>query len=159
LNGSAFLTIGSDGAVYTSTNPGSGNRDTVLRIDQTKTVTTFISPNNPGGNGGLSNAQGLTFGPDGNFCVASYYTNQVLRYNGQSGAFMDSFVAAGSGGLSEPGGIAFGPDANNDGVSDLYVASIATNQVLEYSGKDGSFLGVFVAAGSGGLNGPHDLHF
>jgi DNA-binding beta-propeller fold protein YncE len=159
LNGSAFLTIGSDGAVYTSTNPGSGTRDTVLRIDQSKTVTTFISPNNPGGNGGLTNAKGLAFGPDGNFYVASAGTNQVLRYNGNTGAFIDAFVAAGSGGLSIPSGIAFGPDTNNDGVSDLYVTSNGTNQVLEYSGKDGSFLGVFVAAGSGGLNGPHDMHF
>jgi sugar lactone lactonase YvrE len=159
LNGSAFLTIGPDGSVFTSTNPGSGTRDTVLRIDQSKTVTTFISPNNPGGNGGLSNAQGLTFGPDGNFYVASAATNQVLRYNGQTGAFIDAFVAAGSGGLSVPSGIAFGLDTNNDGVSDLYVASNGTNQVLAYSGKDGLFLGVFVAAGSGGLNGPHDMHF
>jgi hypothetical protein len=159
LNGSAFLTVGPDGAIYTSTNPGSGIRDTVLRIDQTKTVTTFISPNNPGGNGGLQNAKGLAFGPDGNFYVASNFTNQVLRYNGQTGAFIDAFVTAGSGGLSAPAGIAFGPDLNNDGVQDLYVASYNTNQVLAYSGSNGSFLGVFVAAGSGGLNGPHDMHF
>src|SRR5262249_50070038 len=39
------------------------------------------------------------------------------------------------------------------------VSSKDTNQVLVYSGSDGSFLSAFVTAGSGGLNGPHSMQF
>jgi hypothetical protein len=159
LNNPEALTLGPDGAVYTVTKSGSGMWDTILRIDQTQAVTTFISPNNPGGNGGLTHASDPTFGPDGNFYVASKDTNQVLRYNGSTGAFIDDFFAAGSGGLTVPRAVRFGPDRNGDSVPDLYVSSFGTNQVLVYSGTDGSFLGVFVAAGSGGLNGPLDMQF
>src|SRR5437868_47333 len=72
---------------------------------------------------------------------------------------MDAFVPAGSGGLNGPTAVLFGPDRNGDSVPDLYVGSYLTNQVLVYSGADGTFLGVFVAAGSGGLNysGPRKL--
>jgi DNA-binding beta-propeller fold protein YncE len=159
-DGGAWLKFGSNGDLFTSTRSATGSRDTILRIDQaTKTVNTFISPNNPGGNGGLLIPKGMAFGPDGNFYVASYSTNQVLRYNGATGAFIDAFVAAGSGGLNGPAGVLFGPDRNNDSVNDLYVSSISTNQVLVYSGADGSFLGAFVTAGSGGLSGPQDMKF
>ncbi len=159
LNRPAFLTVGPDGSVFTSTDPGTGVRDTVLRIDQTKTASTFISANNPGGNGGLLNAKGMAFGPDGNFYVGSSDSDQVLRYDGNTGTFIDVFVAAGDGGLDSPAGILFGPDRNNDSVQDLYVTSNLTNQVLAYSGIDGSYIGEFVAAGSGGLSGPHDMQF
>jgi len=46
----------------------------------------------------------------------------------------------------------FGPDG------DLYVSD-SGNRVLRYSGSNGAPLGVFVAAGSGGLSGPRDLVF
>ena len=41
----------------------------------------------------------------------------------------------------------------------LLVGSSATNQVLSYDETTGAFLGVFVAAGSGGLAGPQGLAF
>ena len=34
--------------------------------------------------------------------VSSVFTDQVLRYNGTTGAFIDAFVTAGSGGLNGP---------------------------------------------------------
>jgi hypothetical protein len=34
--------------------------------------------------------------------VTSFSTNQVLRYNGSTGVFLDAFVPAGSGGLIQP---------------------------------------------------------
>jgi len=34
--------------------------------------------------------------------VSSFLTDQVLRYNGTTGAFIDIFVTAGSGGLDGP---------------------------------------------------------
>jgi hypothetical protein len=57
-------------------------------------------------------------------------------------------AAAGNGGLGRSTGMVFGPDVN------LYVGSFNTNEVLRYDGTTGSFLGAFVTAGSGGLNGP-----
>ena len=45
---------------------------------------------------------GLTFGPDGNLYVTSSLNDQVLRYDGSTGAFLDAFVPSGSGGLGWP---------------------------------------------------------
>jgi outer membrane protein assembly factor BamB len=55
---------------------------------------------------------------------------------------------AADGDLAQPTGMAIGPDGN------LYVGSRGTNEVLRYSAATGSFLGVFVTSGSGGLAGP-----
>jgi sugar lactone lactonase YvrE len=109
------------------------------------------------GSGGLSSPFGLTLGPDGNVYVASN-GGAVLRYNGTTGAFMNTFVSQGSGGLgfgntASTAGLAFGPDGN------LYVTSGSTNQVLEYSGNTGAFITAFVPAGSGGLNFPTGVTF
>ena len=41
--------------------------------------------------------------------VSSASTNQVLRYNGATGAFVDAFVTAGSGGLQFPTSLTFRP--------------------------------------------------
>lgn len=158
LNGSAFLAVGPDGDLFTSTHAGSTTdpRDTILRVDHaTQAVSTFV----PTGYGGLAGAKGMAFGPDGNFYVANGGVMEVLRYDGTTGEFMGAFVTAGSAGLTGPAGLAFGPDRNGDTVRDLYVASNGTNQVLAYSGADGTPLGPFVAAGSGGLAGPNDMRF
>jgi hypothetical protein len=72
---------------------------------------------------------------------------------------LDQFIAPASGGLTRPRVPVFGPDSNADGLPDLYVASAHTDEVLRYDGSTGAFLDVFVAPGSGGLNGPADLAF
>ena len=61
----------------------------------------------PDGSGGLSAEVRLsTIGPDGNLYVASTNAttspNAILRYNGVTGAFIDTFVASDSGGLNGP---------------------------------------------------------
>jgi DNA-binding beta-propeller fold protein YncE len=107
------------------------------------------------GSGGLSSPWGITCGPDGNVYITSN-GGAVLRYNGTTGAYINTFVAQGSGGLAfnnTTSGLAFGPDGN------LYVTSGNTNQVLEYNGSTGAFVRAFVAAGSGGLINPRDLTF
>lgn len=104
------------------------------------------------GSGGLDDPTGLTFGPDGNLYVSSRNTDQVLRYNGVTGAFDQVFVIAGDGGLDRPRGLTFGPDGR------LYVSS-SNDRVLRYDGISGAFNAVFVALGDGGLNGPSDLFF
>src|SRR5260221_704341 len=80
--------------------------------------------------------------------VVSTGTNQVLRYNDSTGAFIDAFVSAGSGGLDPPVDLVMRPGGN------LYVASFATNQVLLFNGSTGAFIDAFVSTGSGGLNSP-----
>jgi hypothetical protein len=106
----------------------------------------FVDP----GSGGLSDASGSTFGPDGNLYVAGDNgTNTILRYNGVTGEFKDVFVTPGSGGLQTPFAPTFGPDGN------LYVSSWGTNQVLCYSGSSGAFLGAVAS----GLSGPLGLTF
>jgi len=64
----------------------------------------------------------------------------VLRYNGTTGAFVSTFVPTGSGGLSFPLGGTFGPDNN------LYVSDSDHEKVLRYNGTTGSFINAFVAA-------------
>ena len=76
-----------------------------------------------------------------------------------TGAFVDNFVSSGSGGLNGPDDLAFGRDFNSDGKEDLYVSSRFTDEVLVYDGQTGEFLGTFVSAGSGGLDGPQGLMF
>ncbi len=94
---------------------------------------------------GVSNAQELF--------VGSVLSNEILRYNGRTGAFIDAFVTAGSGGLEKPAGLVFGPDGN------LYVGSVVTNEVLRYDGTTGAFIDAFVSAESGGLSRPVFLVF
>jgi DNA-binding beta-propeller fold protein YncE len=106
----------------------------------------------PTGSGGLNGPSKLICGDDGNLYVTSQNNDQVLRYAGSTGAFIDIFVASGSGGLDLPIGLDFGPDGN------LYVASFGNHSVLRYSGVDGSFIDIFIPTGSG-LNGPTGLLF
>jgi hypothetical protein len=45
---------------------------------------------------------------------------QILRFDGQTGAFIDVFVDTGSGGFTNGTQMAFGPDGN------LYVGNVTT---------------------------------
>ncbi|XZO01900.1 MAG: hypothetical protein ACM65L_26100 [Microcoleus sp.] len=82
--------------------------------------------------GGLSRPYGLAFGPDGNFYVSSFLTDQILRYNGKTGQFIDVFATGNqqAGGLNGPNGLVFDPDGN------LYVTtegSVAKNGQADFS--------------------------
>jgi len=58
----------------------------------------------------LDDPAGLAFGADNNLYVNSNFSNSVLRYSGETGAFIDAFVPSGSGGLSSPNiGLIFSP--------------------------------------------------
>jgi hypothetical protein len=115
--------------------------DTLKYIDQ------FVAD----GSGGLSVPRMSTFGPDGNgdgvddLYVASRLTNDILRYDGSTGAFLDTFVPPGSGGLIGPGDLEFGPDGK------LYVSSFEGDKVLRYDGQTGAFLDVIADGVDGAL--------
>lgn len=81
--------------------------------------------------------------------VTSFHTNNVLRYDGETGAFVGVFAAGG--GLLNPGGLEYGPDGK------LYVAGLNSDNVLRYNGQTGEFIGVF--ASGGGLDSPEDVTF
>ncbi len=106
-----------------------GGSNSVLEYDLTGTfVRTFVSV----GSGGLN---GIVFGPDGNLYVSQPTT--VLRYNGQSGAFIGAFVTSGSGGAIDLDGLVFGPNGN------LFAADFSAGNVKEYDGATGAFIKVF----------------
>ena len=128
----------------------------VLRYDETTGafVDEFVTKNS----GGLYSSADMDIGPDHNLYVSSglfsknNQANDVLRYDGATGAFMDDF--ADSGQLTDPRGVIFGPDGN------LYVADgNGPGQVLRYNGTTGAFLDTFVSQGSGGLSHPSAMLF
>ncbi|MEM6571225.1 MAG: hypothetical protein AAF957_22635 [Planctomycetota bacterium] len=103
----------------------------------------------------LAGTLGATIGPDGLLYVASEATNEVLRFEPSSGAWIDAFVTDDpnttvdeTGGLDGPSGVLFGPDGR------LYVGSFNGDSVLAYDGRSGAFDAVFVQSAAGGLNGP-----
>jgi len=100
------------------------------------------------GSGGLDGSGGVTRAANGNLLVASQRGDQVLEYDGETGAFVG--VAAEGGGLNGPEALLLDAEGN------LLVASFYTSSVLKYA-ADGTFLGEFVASGSGGLSGAYGL--
>jgi streptogramin lyase len=84
-----------------------------------------------------SSTSNFAFGPDGNLYVGTYDDLSVLRYSGQTGAFIDTFIPAGSGKLNRPTHLEFGMDGN------LYVSSNALigaeslyNSINRYAGPE-----------------------
>jgi len=109
--------------------------------------------------GELTGPWGMTFGPDGMLYVGGRYSLNVIRFNVTTGAYEVFVSAANSGGLGVPKGLAFGSDGN------LYVSSnnagalSTSDTVKRYSGATGAYLGDFVTAGSGGLDGVSGVAF
>jgi sugar lactone lactonase YvrE len=109
--------------------------------------------------GGLARPRYAMFGPDRtgdgvvDLYVVSADTDEVLHYDGQSGAFIGVFVSSGSGGLDEPWAMAFGPDGN------LFVTGMHSDNVLRYNGTSGAFISAFVPTAGYGLDGPKGILF
>ncbi|MBK8101652.1 MAG: NHL repeat-containing protein [Planctomycetes bacterium] len=145
LTAIAALAMTSAGAQSPTLLVSSRFSDQILGYDQNGAFTGVFARG-----GGLDNPVGLTFGPDGHLWVASGNTNQVLRFDGQTGAPLGVFAN-----VTAPRQLQFGPDGN------LYVCSGSTASVLRFR-PDGTTLGVFVQGSVIGGNtsmtfGP-DLH-
>jgi glucose/arabinose dehydrogenase len=101
------LMFGPDGHLYVI-----DALDTILRYDGVRGVplpasgqsgAVFVSR----GSGGLRSPRGLVFGPDNQLYVSSADNSAILRYEGRTGAFLNTFVLPGSGGLLSPAGLVF----------------------------------------------------
>jgi hypothetical protein len=100
----------------------------------------FIAP----GSGGLAGAVGMVIAPNGDLLVASQSTNQVLRYNGNSGAFVGVFAGTN---LNGPSHLQFHSNGN------LLVSNFNGNSVSEFS-SSGTYLREFTSGSPGsGLQG------
>src|SRR5580658_521345 len=84
---------------------------------------------------GLSSAEGVALGPDGNLYVADGQSKSVLRYNPSTGALIGTFVSP-IRGVAFFFGITFGPDGN---------LSVADNNgsILRFDGSSGAQTGTF----------------
>jgi WD40 repeat protein len=132
-----YFTYGPDGNLYRSNNPGS---TPVFKHDGMtgNFISTFV-PDNGGG---------FTFGPDGHFYRVTPNGNGVLRYNGQTGQLLGTFVASG---LTNALNLHFGPSG------DLFVAD--GNTIKRVDGSTGTVLGPFTPPGAGGLASALDFLF
>ena len=99
----------------------------------------------PPGRGGLSGAEGLALGPNGNLFVSSRWTDAVLEFDGMTGAPIDhdpatpeieaAFVTGG--GLDEPTYLVFQSlpnDCNNNGTPDDCDLSTGTSRDCNANG-------------------------
>jgi len=144
LFGPGHLVFGPDGNLYVSSFGGTAEHSKIIRYNGITGA--YMSDFVPVGSGGLSGAEGLVFGPDGNLYITSRVTDQVLRYDGSTGAFLGVFA---TGGQNGPIDLLFGPDGN------LYVLNTtgARLEVLRFDGLTGAFIDVFVPLFSGGSDG------
>jgi hypothetical protein len=151
----AGITFGPDGNLYL----GTGNNSSVLEFDGT--TGSFLGTFVPAGSGGLIWAGGVKFASDGDLYVCNFGSNQILKYEGpgspdgvQPGQFLGIFATTQH---TTPFNFDFGPDGN------VYVSCPQLNAnnvsqgsfIDEYYGPSsplaGTFIGTFVANGSGGL--------
>jgi DNA-binding beta-propeller fold protein YncE len=109
----------------------------------------------PQGHVGATGAQSIVLGSDGLLYVCAEKVDRVVRMDPQTWTWVDAFVrddpqtpADENGPLNGPTAAVFGPNGA------LYVASFENDRILRFNGLSGAYEGVFVPAGSGGLDGP-----
>lgn len=90
----------------------------------------FVTP----GSGGLAQTQEVLFGPDGHLYVTGFATPAILKFDGFTGAFLESFSSGYS--LNQATKMAYGPDG------DLYVSQWAGRRtVVRFDGTTGQLVG------------------
>ncbi len=83
--------------------------------------------------------------------VPSYTRDSIFLFKATTGAFLEEFANAE--GLDDPIEAIIGPDG------DLYVSGETSDNILRYDPATETFVGVFVAQGSGGLDEPGGMVF
>jgi sugar lactone lactonase YvrE len=99
------ITLGPDGNIYVSS--GTATSGAILRYDRAGNFLGVFATAPS-----LKRPYGHAFGPDGYLYVASFRSDEILRFDGATGAFVDVF-ASGDGtadGLNGPNDLHFGPD-------------------------------------------------
>jgi hypothetical protein len=80
--------------------------------------------------------------------VSSYKTDNVLRYDAATGAFVDEFIPHRSGGLNQPWSVLIGPADHDVYVSTGHFGGPGQiKAVLRYDGTTGAFLDEFAQRG------------
>jgi sugar lactone lactonase YvrE len=143
INGPWGMAFDSAGNLYVS----GRNSNSVVKYDTNgNPVGTYIAA----GSGGLNLPEGIAFDPSGTYLyAASSGTNQILKYNASTGAFVG--VAASSG-LSSPHYVVFGADGL------MYVSSGGNSRIIRFT-QNGTYVDDYVPAGSGSLADPHWMAF
>lgn len=113
-------------------------------LDTARPLGVLVQP----GEGGLSGPSAMLRSFEGHLLIASRHTNQVLEYDWKTGAFRR--VACEGAGLASPSSLLL-----ETGQS-ILVASRDSGEILRFA-QDGTFLGWFVCAGSGGLASPDSM--
>jgi hypothetical protein len=119
------VTFGPDGNLYVGDSGFRTGNSAVLRYQGPSGPTpgAFMDVFVPTGSGGLLTTQAALFGPDGNgdghqdlYVTNSEFTGvgadkakngNLKRFDGVTGAFIDTFISTGSGGLNNPTGLTF----------------------------------------------------
>jgi WD40 repeat protein len=125
----AHITFGPDGDLYGTLFDAADDLDVFRADGSTGALVGYIGAGSP-----LDGASGIAFGPDGNLYVGSWDTNQIQRFDGATGAYLDAFVT-----LAAPlvgvAGIGFGPDGR------LCAALWIAGDVFCFDGVTGELLG------------------
>lgn len=144
------LTFGPDGNLYVSVGGNSGlnlfdptypQDSAVLRFSPTGEFLGVAAAGN-----GLTRPYGNAFGPDGNLYVSSFRTNEILKFDGQTGGFLGIFASDNNqglgslNGLNGPNALLFGPDGSlyvtTEGTANTTTGDLAflySSQVLRYT--------------------------
>lgn len=141
------MVFGPDGSLYVGTSPLSTYANQVRRYNgQTGAFDRVFAQDSH-----IGEAISLAFGPDGKVYMGTFF-NGVLRFDGTTGAFIDTFIPAGSGGLGQNiTGLLFLPPTQSGGTisvtSNLTSATFTITGPATYRGGGMSFTQANALAG------------
>ena len=127
-------------------------------------------------NGGLDQPRGLTYKGDGNLLVASFGTNEILEFDGDSGAPLGKWAQVGTASVLtqvSPWGIRVGPNGNvfvartgedhGSGVAahdqDPDQLHISNAQIYEFDARNGNFVRTHTGGNDHGVVFPTGFDF
>jgi len=131
----------------------SATQNTILQYNSADNkFNVFVSSEN---NGGLEGPKDLVFDPENKYLyVSSFLTNEIFRYNAETGAFVDKFVSSQIDDLVELKYAAIGPNG-------LYLSDSENGHILRYNLTTGVVIDdkPFIERGYGGLDFPKTITF